>query len=592
MKNNQQGAVIYRRLISYALRYRRFIFLSLLGYALYATTQASFAELMKLLTNTLNKTPTPPDYWLRYFVPSGEINAQIILPVAAMLIFIIRGLGTFMGTYFIENLSQSVVHDLRTDLFNKISHLPAKDLDAESSGYMVSRITYNTQQVTAAVSRAIKVIFSEGLTVITLMVYLITLNWKLTLIFLVIAPVLALIVNSVSKVFRRYSHQIQNTAGDLTHVTTEAIQGYRIVRTYGGTEREIERFSASSANNVKQNLKLIFTKSVATPVLQFVVAVALGIIIYLILDPAISGNATAGDLLAYMTAAALLPKPIRQLSEINSELQKGIAAGQSIFEVLDRTEEQHSQAGETANYHTAIEAKGLSFSYNGTDPVLQDINLTIEEGKTVALVGSSGSGKSTVTNLILRLYEQWQGELTIDGKDIRSLSLSELRKNIALVNQNVVLFNDSIRNNIAYGELEGASEEAIITAAKRANAWDFISSQPQGLDTSVGENGQFLSGGQRQRLAIARALLKDAPILILDEATSALDNDSEQQIKTALSRASEGRTTLIIAHRLSTIEHADRIIVMDAGKIVESGTHDELLALNGFYKHLSTSHNH
>ncbi|RMA80035.1 lipid A export permease/ATP-binding protein MsbA [Umboniibacter marinipuniceus] len=583
------GFTTYRRLLRYALPYRWAFVVSFIGFAIFAATQAAFAGLMELLLNALDNLPIPA-YLQKWWVFSDTLPPwQILLPLLAVSIFMIRGIGSFLGTFFIEKVAQGLIHDLRVDLFNKITVLKSSDLDAENSGHTVSKITFNTQQVTAAATNAVKVLIREGLTVIGLLSYLIWQDWQLTLTFLVVGPILAVIVSVVSKMFRRYSTRIQESAGDITHVTTEAVQGFRIVRAFGGIPRERKRFNEASANNAAQNLKLAFSRAISTPVMQVIVAMAIGGVIFLILSPETAGNSSAASLMAYMTAVSLLPKPIRQLSEVNADLQKGIAAGDSIFSVLDQEEETHTDQPEALNLSGSIQVKDLSFSYNNTETVLSDINFTVQPGKVLALVGRSGSGKSTITNLLLRFYEGWQGKIEIDGKSITDFSLDALRSQIALVNQNVVLFNDTIANNIAYGELENHSRDAIIAAAKKANAWDFIQEQSEGLDTNIGEGGLMLSGGQRQRIAIARALLKDAPILILDEATSALDNESEKLIQDALSHAMENRTTIVVAHRLSTIIDADEILVMDAGKVIEQGTHQSLLDQDGYYSQLVKS---
>ncbi|WP_298635018.1 lipid A export permease/ATP-binding protein MsbA [uncultured Umboniibacter sp.] len=588
-QNQPSGFTTYRRLLSYAFPYRWSFIVSFIGFAVFAATQAAFAGLMELLLNALDSLPVPV-YISNWWIFGDSIPSwQVILPLLAVGIFLIRGIGSFLGTFFIERVAQGLIHDLRVDLFNKITVLKSRDLDAENSGHTVSKVTFNTQQVTSAATNAVKVLVREGLTVIGLISYLIWQDWKLTLTFLVVGPVLAILVSVVSKVFRRYSTRIQESAGDITHVTTEAVQGFRIVRAFGGIPRERKRFSEASANNATQNLKLAFTRAISTPVMQIIVSMAIGGVIFLILSPETLGNSSAASLMAYMTAVAILPKPIRQLSEVNADLQKGIAAGDSIFSVLDQEQEALTGSPEGLHLSGSINVKDLSFSYNQTETVLSDISFKVEPGKVLALVGRSGSGKSTITNLLLRFYEDWQGEIEIDGQSIKDFSLDALRSQIALVNQNVVLFNDTIANNIAYGELENHSREAIISAAKKANAWNFIQEQSDGLDTNIGEGGLMLSGGQRQRIAIARALLKDAPILILDEATSALDNESEKLIQDALSHAMENRTTIVVAHRLSTIIDADEILVMDAGKVIEQGTHQSLLEQDGYYCQLVKS---
>jgi len=410
-------------------------------------------------------------------------------------------------------------------------------------------------------------------------------NWKLTLVLLSILPVIGLMVGSASKKFRKQSKKIQEAMGDVTHVASETIQGYRVVRSFGGEAYEQQRFHRSSADNMNKSLKMTRTQAVYTPMLQLVIFSAMAVLMYLVLY--MRGDASVGELVAYITAAGLLPKPIRQLSEVSATIQKGLAAADSIFEQLDETPEVDNGRVERERVSGRLEVRNLSFQYPGAEkPVLSDISFSAEPGQMIALVGRSGSGKSTLASLIPRFYHHETGQILLDGVDVEDYTLRNLRRHIALVTQQVTLFNDSVANNIAYGDLADAPREAIEQAVEAAYAKEFIDKLAQGLDTEVGENGVLLSGGQRQRLAIARALLKDAPILVLDEATSALDTESERHIQAALDRVMKGRTTLVIAHRLSTIEKADLILVMDQGRIVERGTHAALLEQNGFYARL------
>jgi len=454
-------------------------------------------------------------------------------------------------------------------------------------GHLVAKVTFHVTQVTGAATDAVRVIVREGFTVLGYMGFLLFLSWKLTLVFLAVGPVIAVLVGVAGKRFRRISERIQNSMGDVTHVASEAIQGYREVRTFGGSDYESERFNKVSQNNRRQSMKMVVTSSLATPAIQIMVSFALAGLVWLVLDPVFLASMSTGDVIAFITTGGLLAKPIRQLSEVVATVQKGLAAAEDIFDLFD--EEVEKDVGKLGVDRVAgkVEFRNVEFGYQGnSQSVLKDISFTVNPGETVALVGRSGSGKSTLVSLIPRFYAPNTGEILIDGHPIDSFTLDNLRGHIAIVSQQVTLFNDTVMRNIGYGTLQGASRDAIKDAAEKAYAWQFIEALDSGLDTIVGDDGVLLSGGQRQRLAIARAFLKDAPILILDEATSSLDTESERYIQAALEAVVQGRTTFIIAHRLSTIEKADRIFVIDEGRIVEEGSHEELLAKGGFYYQL------
>ncbi len=573
---------IYFRLLGYVRPYIGVFLLSILGFLIFASTQPMLGYILKYFVDGLSN----PDASLFPNVPHlRDLNLLHTVPALIIVIAAWQGLGSFLGNYFLAKVSLGLVHDLRVQLFNNLLSLPNRYFDQNNSGHLISRITFNVTMVTGAATDAIKVVIREGMTVVFLFGSLLLMNWRLTLVMLAILPLIAFMVGRASKKFRKQSKKIQVAMGDVTHVASETIQGYRVVRSFGGEAYERQRFLKASQSNTDKQLRMTRTSAIYTPLLQLVIYVAMAVLMFLVLY--LRGDASAGDMVAYITLAGLLPKPIRQLSEVSSTIQKGVAGAESIFEQLDEQREVDTGTVERDAVSGRLEVRNLSFTYPGTDrQVLSDINFTVEPGQMVALVGRSGSGKSTLAGLIPRFYHHSSGEILLDGVEIEDFKLLNLRRHIAQVNQHVTLFSDTIANNIAYGDLAGAPRADIEAAAEAAFAKDFVDQLPKGFDTQIGENGVLLSGGQRQRLAIARALLKNSPLLILDEATSALDTESERHIQAALDRVMQGRTTLVIAHRLSTIEKADQILVMDQGRLVERGTHAELLAANGYYARL------
>ncbi|OEY67223.1 lipid A export permease/ATP-binding protein MsbA [Marinobacter sp. X15-166B] len=562
----------YKRLLRYVKPFWLAFALAVLGNVIYAVASTGMAAAMEYVIAAI-ENPTAQN--------------RVFLTGLIVAVFSLRGLGTFMSQYFISYVGRQVINALRTEVFDRLMTLPSRYFDSNASGRLVSKLTYNVEQVAEASTNAITITLREGLTILGLLSFMLYTNWKLTLIFLAAGPVIGLVVSYASKRFRKLSQRIQGSMGDITHVASESITGYRVVRTFGGEAYEQARFRKVSERNLQQSLKMASTQAISVPVIQVLVAVAIAALVWVMLAPEIRGSMTTGQLVAFITAATTMAKPIRQVTSVHAKIQKGVAAAHDVFSTIDEEPEQDTGDYAPARVKGDIRFRDVCFRYGEQlDDVLGNINLDIPAGQSVALVGRSGSGKSTLVSLLPRFYDYTSGEILVDGHPLMDYQLQALRAQVALVTQNVVLFNDTVAANIAYGSLDTYSREDIREAAAKAHALEFIDRMPEGLDTLIGDNGVMLSGGQRQRLAIARALLKDAPILILDEATSALDTESERHIQAALESVMQGRTTLVIAHRLSTIEQADRIVVLDNGRIIESGRHDQLLAAGGAYAQL------
>lgn len=561
---------VYRRLLRYVGKQWHALLAAFIGYGVYSLVQAAIPEMMKFLTGVL-ENPEPK-----------KILMISVMPVS---VAIIQSLAAFVGSYAIAWLGQNVVFQIRNEAFQHLLDFPQRVFSQSATGRITSKLVFDAQQITAAGSDAIVVLLREGLTVIILMGYLLYTNWKLTLIMITVGPIIGAIVRYSGQRFRRISNTMQANMGSITSFISEAIDGQQQVKIFGGQEQEKKRFFGVSRSFEKQNVKLVATKEAGTGLVHIVISAGVGVIIYLYFW-VMGEQVDVGEFLAFITGVALIQKPVRALTEVNVKIQRGLTGAASLFELLDTPPEKDQGQIRLQRARGDIRLEQVCFSYEPEQPVLKGLNMDIRAGQTVALVGRSGAGKSTIAALLPRFYDVDSGSILLDGRPLTEYVLADLRHQIALVSQKVMLFNDSVRNNIAYGELQGASEAEIIAALKNAHAWEFVQKLEGGLDAQIGQDGTQLSGGQRQRLAIARALLKDAPVLILDEATSALDNESEFKIQQALEQLMKGRTTIVIAHRLSTIEKADRIFVMDQGQVVEQGDHATLLAQDGYYTQL------
>jgi len=569
----------YRRLLGYLAPHKGRFLLGILGGALFAATMTSFALFAKKFGDGTLVHQDP--------------RTIVWIPVALVGLFALRGIGDFIQTFFMGQIGREVISQLRRELFRHILRLPIGYFDRNSSSALLSRLTYNSEQVAQATTDSVVVVVRTALTIAGSLAFLLWMNVRLTLIALVTGPLVGWLVSIINYKFRRYGRRIQDSMGDVTRVAQETLEAPRLIKVYNAEEHFSRQFDAVDAHNLRSNMKLILTRGISNPVVQLVTAIGAAIVLAIAIRDAVNQRMSMGDLLGFLTALVSIAQPLRDLVGVAGPLQQGIAAGQSLFEVLDERPEPQGGAFLTKRVRGAVEFEQVWFSYpagvrgaaEGELPrALADVSLQVAPGETLAIVGRSGSGKSTLVNLLPRFYDVARGSVRIDGRDVREFELRNLREQIAVVSQEVVLFNDTIRNNIALGR--EVPDAAIERAAEAAHILEFIRTQPGGLDAVVGDRGMLLSGGQRQRIAIARALLKDAPILILDEATSALDTESERHIQAALGELLRDRTTFVIAHRLSTVEQADRILVLNAGTIAESGTHAHLLAHGGLYAQL------
>lgn len=573
--SEKSSRVLYMRLLQYVLPYWRIFALSIISMIIAAASEPAFPALLQPLLDGS-------------FIKKDQ-TLITLMPILLVGLFVVRGIVSYISTVSMAWIASKVVADLREAMFRHLLQLPTRFYDNTSSGSLIANIAFNVTEVTNAATTVITIIVKDSLTIIGLLGWIFYLNWKLSFIILATTPIIAFLVKTFSKRLRQLSRKTQNTMGEITHVLEEAIQCHKVVKIFGGQTYEFNRFFKAITDFRHFQIDQVKGGAISVPIIQLLIAIALAIIVYIATLQNAENQTTVGGFISFLTAMLMLFAPLKRLTGVNESLQKGLAAAEQVFTLLDIEKEQELPQARALTHPLKgkITFQQVCFSYEGTErPALTDIHLTIQPGETIALVGASGSGKTTLVNLLPRFYNIEKGEILVDDENINALRITDLRQNIALVSQDVVLFNDTVKANIAYGSLEEVSDETVIAAAKAAHAWDFIQAMPEGLATLIGENGVRLSGGQRQRLAIARAILKNAPILILDEATSALDTESERHVQAALENLMQARTTLVIAHRLSTIENADRIVVMQQGKIAEMGTHTTLLAENGIYAQL------
>lgn len=572
MSDEKSSLAIYKRLLSYLKDFKLMFVIAIAGSLLYSLMEMFFIMSLKPLTDK--------------GLVGGDMAFMKMVPFYIVGIVFIRGLGGFVSNYSMAWIGQKVVQKMRQQLIDSYIHLPASFYDGNSSGQLVSKVIFNTQQVAATCTDAITKVLREGIFIVGMVSFLFYTNWFLALIFFVSAPIIGIIVSFASKRFKVISRNIQSAMGDVTQTSQEIIDGYKVIKTFNGEVFESQRFHSAADKNRHQTMKMITTKAVSTPLIQFIASFSVATVIFFAAQLLSQKTLTPGEFITMLSGMIALLRPLKVISDLNNVIQQGLAAADSVFEIMDEPKESDYGTLKVPDDPKDIEFGAVSFSYPGAkETVIDKISFSIPHGKTLALVGKSGSGKSTLTSLLLRFYAFDSGSIKVNGVDIQSYQLASLRQKIAYVSQQVTLFDDSVKANIAYAE-ETVDEKKLIEAASKAHALEFIEKLPSGFEENIGENGSQLSGGQRQRLAIARAIYKDAPIIILDEATSALDTESERHIQQALDALTENRTTLVIAHRLSTIENADNIIVLENGQMVEEGKHQSLLSQNGKYAQL------